>query len=79
MAIVLGTAVLMPAAAGERPLFISVGPIARGRRSAGSSSAPTIARNATPGRWKPRDVVLTANGLADLTHINEWVNDTCSR
>ncbi len=62
-------------AAGERPLFISIGPGAR----APIGWIEFCAGHAQECNTRPveaRDVVLTGTAWRDLTRINKWVNDT---
>jgi predicted transglutaminase-like cysteine proteinase len=73
LAAVLGLAPAL--AAGERPLFISVGITAR----APIGWIEFCAEHARECDTKPveaRDVVLTAKAWKDLVRINKWVNDT---
>ena len=73
LAAVLGLAPAL--AAGERPLFISVGITAR----APIGWIEFCAEHARECDTRPveaRDVVLTAKAWKDLVRINKWVNDT---
>jgi predicted transglutaminase-like cysteine proteinase len=71
LAVVAGASV---SAAGERPLFISLGDSARApigyidfcARYAGECEAKASA---------PRDVVLTAQAWKDLVRVNKWANE----
>jgi predicted transglutaminase-like cysteine proteinase len=75
VAIVLGTAVLMPAAAGQRPLFVSVGPMARAPIG-WTEFCTEHSQECNTKAIEPRDVVLTTKAWKDLVHINAWVNNT---
>jgi len=62
-------------AAGNRPIFVSVGPTARppiGWVEFCNENAKECATRATD----PRDVVLTPKVWRDLVQLNKWVNET---
>jgi predicted transglutaminase-like cysteine proteinase len=73
-AAILALSVATNSAAGERPLFVSLGDSARApigwidfcARYAGECDAKPSA---------PRDVVLTSQAWKDLVRVNKWVND----
>jgi predicted transglutaminase-like cysteine proteinase len=73
--LVLGATVLMPAAAGERPLFVSVGPTARAPIGWIEFCAE-YAQECNITAAEPRDVVLTTKAWKDLLRVNRWVNET---
>jgi predicted transglutaminase-like cysteine proteinase len=67
---------LSPAnAAGERPLFISVGSITRAPIG-WIEFCSEYASECNTKPVEPRDVVLTTKTWKDLVRINKWVNDT---
>jgi predicted transglutaminase-like cysteine proteinase len=73
----LFAALAMPPAlaAGERPLFVAVGAVARapiGWMEFCSEYAGECETKALDAR----DVVLTTKAWKDMVHINKWVNDT---
>jgi predicted transglutaminase-like cysteine proteinase len=61
-------------AAGERPLFISIGPGARAPIGWIEFCADHV-KECETRPVEARDVVLTATAWRDLTRINKWVND----
>jgi predicted transglutaminase-like cysteine proteinase len=73
--LVLGTAVLYPAAAGQRVMFVSVGPTARAPIGWVEFCAE-YARECNTPALEPRDVALTAKAWKDLVRTNRWVNAT---
>jgi predicted transglutaminase-like cysteine proteinase len=62
-------------AAGERPLFISIGPGARAPIGWTEFCTDHV-KECETRPVEARDVVLTATAWRDLTRINQWVNDT---
>jgi predicted transglutaminase-like cysteine proteinase len=62
-------------AAGERPLFISVGSSARAPIG-WIEFCSEYARECDTRPLEARDVVLTTKAWKDLVRINKWVNDT---
>jgi predicted transglutaminase-like cysteine proteinase len=68
-------ALMVPAAAGERALFVSVGASARPPIGWIEFCAERV-RECDTRAVEPRDVVLTAKAWKDLVRVNKWVNDT---
>jgi predicted transglutaminase-like cysteine proteinase len=73
-AVALVGALTVPAA-GERPLFISVGMSARAPIG-WIEFCSEYARECDTKPMEARDVVLTQKAWKDLNRINRWVNDT---
>ena len=74
-ALAAAAAVPVASAAGERPLFIAIGDVARAPIGWVEFCNEYKGECATKPST-PRDVVLSPKAWTDLVHVNQWVNET---